>query len=81
MKKAYIATAEIEIVVLAESEQSARELAVEAIVDELSSAPLAWDDISIKKMTYIPAGWELDTPVYHDGDGDISVEDALKMKE
>lgn len=53
-KRAYIASVQIEIVVAAESEAAAKELAAQAFRDEDVHA----EDFELQSLTYLPFGYE-----------------------
>lgn len=75
-KRAYIAKVEIEIVVVAESEDTARYLARRAFSEESVSE----EEFDLEPLSYMPAPYTNDFDlVHHDGDGDLTIEQASKL--
>lgn len=76
--KPFVITFEAQIIVLARDEEHAIEIADENHYDWIGNL---YDSIDLDSsmMTYLPGGWDQDSLVYHDIEGeDISVGDILE---
>ncbi len=75
-KKAFVATIEIQIAVLAETETEAQRLAF----DNMSNEDLRPGDFRIQAMTFHPEGWEDNDMLYSSGEA-VTVKEVLdKLK-
>lgn len=76
--KLWKVSTEFEALVMAESEEEAREIAEEKrwLQNEVSAC---CDDFDIRqqKDRMLPLGWEPDQEIYHAGDGAITIEQAF----
>lgn len=72
--KAYVVSVTFEAVVLASSPSEARKFDKKILEWETEHAT------DVEEMgDVIPDGWEMDSNVYHSGDGDITVADAIRQ--
>lgn len=70
----------LETVVYAENENAARHIArdgFEAAMDE--DLPHLADAYEVKSVKDLPPEWTANALVWHEGSGDLSVKDALKL--
>lgn len=74
-KRAYIASVEIRIPVVAESPEVARELAAKQFRDETCDA----SDFDLDPMHDIPCPYEPDDYVCYDGPGEMTAAEAIKL--
>lgn len=60
-----------------------KKLAVEQrlIQEDITCNPVYEDDLTVNYPAYIPYGYEMDSLVNHDGNADITVEEALAADE
>lgn len=74
-KKLYVVEITHTLVVLADDETDASEIAWGARHDVESP------DVDVSKMehAWYPAGWDRNCNVYHDGHGDITMEQAIEI--
>jgi hypothetical protein len=78
MKRAYIATQVLEYIVVANTPEEAKRLAVKAIKDDcvLTDA----DAFELGPLSHIPGIYDgLDDTVHHDGSGDLTVREATRL--
>jgi hypothetical protein len=77
-KKCFIASVEIDILVFAEDEDEARDIAGQHLADE--AVNISDDDFSVRPATYYPPGWEPHCIVYQSGDAgeDVTAKEALE---
>lgn len=77
--RSFIATIEIEMCIVADTQKEAQEIARKNFQNEIDSAPPCNEDFSIHIMDYIPASYEDDSLVYNNLNRDITCIEALKM--
>lgn len=77
MPRLYVCTVTIEYVALAESVDEARDFARD-VVNDVSYYDNYTDAHAMTASTPIPADWFGETLVYHKGDEDISLDEALE---
>jgi hypothetical protein len=77
-KRAYIATAKVEIIVVADSEDAAKTVAANAMMDDIR---LDDGDFQLSPLSFVPGAYHNieEDLIHHDGDGDITVAQALKL--
>lgn len=76
-KKAFVATIEVQIAVLAKTETEAQRLAFDNLINEV----LRPDNFQVQAMTFCPEGWEDNCILYTDGEEEVSVKEVLdKLK-
>lgn len=73
MKKAFLVSFEFEYACLAEDEVEAKDYLRKALED----ASFLENSCTVSNLTRLPDGWTKDCFVYHDGNNDITVEEAL----
>ncbi len=72
-KKAFVATIEVQIAVLAETEEEAQDLALSSLRDET----LHPGDARIQAMTFQPDGWDDESILYSNGEEEVTVREVL----
>jgi hypothetical protein len=77
VKRAYIASVEIEIAVVATDEKDAQDVAYSALRDEIHN--LWKEDFTIRGMSHIPSGYSSEDLVYNNLREDITVDEAAKL--
>ena len=77
MKKLWIVTVEFEFMAWAETDDEAEEFAEEA-TEDTDSRHSAYAREYVRSLA---TGWDNESIVYHDGDEDITVQDALEILE
>ncbi len=76
-KKCFIASVEIDMLVFAEDEEEAREVASKHLGDEVSN--LSDGDFTVMPATYYPPGWDATCCVYQvTGESDLRAKHALE---
>lgn len=81
--RAYIASVEIEVVVVAENEEEARKLAVKEFQRDVENLPSP-GDFDLSSFSHIPGSyWEGDEPIDFEivptGEGYITLDEAAKL--
>lgn len=80
MKRSYIASVTLEYIIVVDADTSEHNLQVlghRTFRDDLTNVTPG--EFKIGPMTHIPACLGFDDLVYHDGPGDITVEEASKL--
>lgn len=77
--KAYIASIEIEMPILAENESCARKMAKKYFQDEIDSCRPTEIDFSIQLMKRIPDGSDPNSFCWSENDDEITVEEGIKL--
>lgn len=76
-KKAFVATIEVQIAVLAETETEAQQLALDSLRDET----LHPGDVQVQAMTFQPDGWDDSSILYSNSKEEVTVKEVLdKLK-
>jgi hypothetical protein len=77
MSKLFVVSVTIEQLVIAEDENEAKQLGVKACRDE----SLHEEDMEVSLASYIPGNWDGECMVFHNGNMDITVDEAIKTCE
>ena len=79
MKRAYLARLELEMAVIAESEDEAKQIARYNLRDECMN--VSEFDFHVAQLREIPDGWDEKSLVYQEGRGDTTIAEAMKLNE
>ncbi len=78
-KKCFIASVEIDMLIFAEDEDEAQDIAEDRLQDEVGN--LVGEDFNVMPATYYPPGWEPNCIVYQDSShaDDVTAKEALEV--
>ena len=75
-KKCFVVRIEVEALVVAEDEEAARNLSIDALREEMHN--VSEQDVDISVATYLPGGWSENCLVYGSKE-DMYARDALRL--
>ncbi len=82
-KKPFIVSVELEIGIMAESEEEIRNnfSLSEMFRDEISNGGIHGTDMTIRPFNRLPDGWDENCILYGDRENEVTAQQALEMKE